>query len=53
MRPYDKRVYRVYENGRIIAEKFEDTDTMGRHRVFEEKECIPSKTKSGYFEVRS
>lgn len=45
------RKYRVYKNGRIIAEQFEYTDTMQRHRVLEEKECVPSRTKDGYFEL--
>lgn len=45
------RRYRVFKNGRIIAEKFEYTDTMGRVRTLEEKECIPSKTASGYYEI--
>lgn len=45
------RTYKVYRNGRVFAEKFEYTDTMGRHRVFEEKECKPSKTNHGYFEL--
>ncbi|MBP3901162.1 MAG: HNH endonuclease [Blautia sp.] len=46
------REYKVFRNGRVVAKSFEYTDTKGRHRTFEEKECKPSKTASGYFEVR-
>ena len=45
------RKYKVYKNGRIFALPFFYTDTMGRIREFSEKECIPSKTKDGYFEL--
>lgn len=45
------RNYRVYKNGRIIAEEFEYIDTMNRHRILNEKECIPSQTRHGYYEV--
>ena len=45
------RKYKVYKNGRIFALPFSYTDTMGRIREFSEKECIPSKTKDGYFEL--
>ena len=45
------RMYRVYKNGRVFAEKFEYTDTLNRHRVFEEAECSPSKTINGYYEI--
>lgn len=45
------RKYKVYKNGRIFALPFSYTDTMGRTRDFPEKEVIPSKTKSGYFEL--
>lgn len=47
----NSRQYKVYENGRIFALPFSYTDTMGRTRDFPEKEIIPSKTKSGYFEL--
>lgn len=46
------REYKIFRNGRVVAKSFEYTDTKGRHRTFEEKECIPSKTPHGYFEVR-
>lgn len=45
------RKYKVYSNGKVIATRFEYVDTMNRHRVLEERECVPSKTKSGYFEL--
>ena len=45
------RQYKVYKNGRVFALPFSYTDTMGRTRNFTEKECIPSKTKFGYFEL--
>lgn len=45
------REYRVYKNGRIFAEPFEYTDTKGRNRKFDLKECKPSKTRSGYYEI--
>lgn len=45
------RKYKVFRNGRVVACEFEYTDTMGRHRVFEEKECKPSVTKYGYYEI--
>lgn len=45
------RRYKVYKNGRVFALPFSYIDTMGRTRDFPEKECVPSKTKSGYFEL--
>lgn len=45
------REYRVYKNGKVFAEPFEYTDTMGRNRKFELTECKPSKTNSGYYEL--
>ena len=45
------RQYKVYKNGRVFALPFSYTDIMGRTRDFPEKECVPSKTKSGYFEL--
>ena len=45
------REYKVFKNGRIVAKPFEYTDSKGRHRVFEEKECKPTRTTSGYYEV--
>lgn len=45
------RQYKVYKNGRVFALPFFYIDTMGRTRDFPEKECVPSKTKSGYFEL--
>lgn len=45
------RQYKIYKNGRVFALPFSYTDTMGRTRNFPEKEVMPSKTKSGYFEL--
>lgn len=45
------RTYRIYKNGRVVAEKFEYVDTMNRHRVLAEKECTPSITPHGYYEI--
>ena len=45
------RQYKVYKNGRVFSLPFSYTDTKGRVRDFPEKECVPSKTKSGYFEL--
>ena len=45
------RKYKVYKNGRVFALPFSYTDTMGRTREFPEKECVPSKTRTGYFEL--
>ena len=45
------RQYKVYKNGRVFALPFSYTDTMGRTREFPEKECVPSKTRTGYFEL--
>lgn len=49
--PDGDRKYRVYRNGRIFSEPFEYVDTMGRKRSFELKECKPSQTAKGYFEL--
>ena len=45
------REYKIFRNGRIVAGHFEYTDTMGRHRVFEEKECKPTETSCGYYQL--
>ena len=45
------RQYKVYKNGRVFTLPFSYTDTMGRIREFSEKECVPGKTKDGYFEL--
>lgn len=49
--PGGNRWYRVYRNGRVFAEPFEYTDTMGRTRTFDSTECRPTQTKCGYFEL--
>lgn len=43
-----ERRYKVFKNGRIFAEKFGYTDTMGRNRIFEEKEIVVSQNPFGY-----
>lgn len=45
------REYKVYKNGRVVACSFEYIDTMGRHRTLSERECKPTITNSGYFEL--
>ena len=47
------RQYEIYKNGRIFSRPYEYIDTWGtgRHRKFERKECKPSKTSDGYFEI--
>lgn len=43
------RKYRVYKNGKIKAEPFSYTDTMGRTREFGLTDCKPSKYRTGYY----
>ena len=43
------RQYRVYKNGRITSEPFVRLDTIGRTRLFPEKEIKPTQTKNGYW----
>ena len=45
------RKYKVFKNGRIISCAYSLADSTGRIRQFEERECIPSVTPSGYFEI--
>ena len=45
------RKYRVYRNGRVFSEPYEYTDTLNRTRKFEYRECVPSKTSGGYYEL--
>lgn len=47
------RKYKVFRNGKIISCKFSYTDNYGsgRTRTFPERECKPSKTNSGYYEI--
>lgn len=45
------RKYKIYRNGKVVSCEFSYTDTYGRVRVFEEKECKPSKTSNGYYEL--
>ncbi len=48
------RKYKVFKNGRVFSEAYDLTDTYrnGRTRHFEEKECEPSKTRYGYYELK-
>lgn len=48
---HNGRKYKVYKNGRIFSYEHEYTDTMGRHRVFKEAECVPSPRNGGYYEL--
>ena len=47
------REYEVFRNGRVFARPFSYTDNYGkgRTRTFERKECSPSLTPNGYWEV--
>ena len=47
------REYEVFRNGRVFARPFSCTDNYGkgRTRTFERKECSPSLTSNGYWEV--
>ena len=45
------RKYKVYKNGKVYSCEYDLIDDMGRIRHFEEKECLPSVTSSGYFEL--
>lgn len=45
------RQYEVYKNGKVFSLPFSYTDTKGRTRDFEKREVIPSKTRTGYFEL--
>ena len=62
--PYDTDEYRVYElsngrrykvfrNGKVVACEFTYVDNYGngRMRTFTERECKPSKTHNGYYEL--
>lgn len=43
------RTYKVYKNGKIIAEEFEYTDSVGRTRKYGRIECKPSVNNNGYY----
>lgn len=45
------RRYKVFKNGRVFAYPFQYVDTKGRFRSFDERECMPSVTPTGYFEI--
>lgn len=45
------RKYEIYKNGRIFALPFCYVDSKGRKREFAKREIIPSKNRSGYFEL--
>lgn len=45
------RKYDVYRNGKVVSHEFSVTDETGRTRTFGSRECIPSRTASGYFEL--
>jgi hypothetical protein len=48
---WNGRKYKVYRNGKVVSCAFEYVDTMNRHRVFTERECNPSLTDDGYYEI--
>ena len=45
------RKYKVFKNGRVFSCEYDLSDTTGRVRHFEERECQPSLTPSGYYEL--
>ena len=45
------RKYKVYKNGLIVSCEYELTDRLGRKRFYEEKQCNPTFSNSGYFEI--
>ena len=45
------RKYKVYKNGLIVSCEFELTDGLGRKRFYKEKQCIPTLSNTGYFEI--
>lgn len=45
------RRYKVFKNGKIYSCEYDLTDNTGRTRHFEEKECVPSITNAGYYEL--
>ena len=45
------RKYDIYRNGKVVSHEFSVTDKTGRTRTFESKECSPSRTTSGYYEL--
>lgn len=49
----NERKYKVFRNGKVVSCEFTYTDNYGkgRTRTFPEKECKPSKTKYGYYEL--
>jgi len=45
------RKYKVFKNGRVFSCAYDLPDTTGRVRHFDERECQPSLTPSGYYEL--
>ena len=45
------RKYKVYKNGLIVSCEFELTDRLGRKRFYDERQCIPTLSSTGYFEI--
>ena len=45
------RKYKVYKNGLIVSCEFELTDRLGRKRFYDERQCIPTLSNTGYFEI--
>lgn len=45
------RQYKVFKNGRVFSCAYDLPDVTGRVRHFEERECQPSLTASGYYEL--
>lgn len=45
------RQYKVFKNGRVFSCSYDLTDALPRTRHFEERELVPSATRSGYYEL--
>ena len=45
------RKYKVFKNGKVFSCDFDITDRIGRKRHYEEKECFPTITKNGDYEL--
>lgn len=45
------RKYKVFKNGRVYSCNFDLVDRVGRYRHYEEKECLPTLTNNGDYEL--
>ena len=47
----ENRSYKVYKNGKIVANPYVVSDSSGRKRHFKERELTPTKRGSGYYMI--